>query len=95
MLRVAKPLQNGKIGLIFNEKGLKNHEKRCSKYQFHYEFLVFARTAKNAEAEFAYREIIVCAYARDDLRRRKRSSERHLFPAGAASIPCANAFYPL
>jgi hypothetical protein len=24
VLRVAKPLQNGKIGLIFNEKGLKN-----------------------------------------------------------------------
>ena len=55
----------------------------------------FARTAKNAEAEFAYREIIVCAYARDDLRRRKRSAERHLFPAGAASIPCWSGIYSL
>ena len=42
VLRVAKSLQNGKIGLIFNEKGLKNHEKRCSKYQFHYKFLVLS-----------------------------------------------------
>ena len=55
----------------------------------------FARTAKNAEAEFALTRIIVCVGARDDLRRRKRSAERHLFPAGAASIPRANAFYPL
>jgi hypothetical protein len=41
-LRVAKWWQNGKIGLIFNEIGVKSHEKRRSKYQFHYEFLVLS-----------------------------------------------------
>lgn len=51
--------------------------------------------SKNAEFEFAYRETIVCAYANNDLRRRKRSPERHLFPVRAASIPCANGIYPL
>ena len=27
VLRVAKSLQNGKIGMIFNKNGIKNHEK--------------------------------------------------------------------
>ena len=45
-LRVAKWWQNGKIGLIFNEIGVKNHEKRRSKYQFHYEFLVLPHPQK-------------------------------------------------
>jgi len=46
MLRVAKPLQNGKIGLIFNEKGLKNHEKRRSKYQFITNFWFFRKNGE-------------------------------------------------
>ena len=49
----------------------------------------------NARFEFALTRIIVCAYAHDDLRIRKRSQERHLFPVRAAFNPCGNAFYTL